>query len=477
MKCARKMNPGTDQINWKYDGNVLEDVLEADTKLMRAIRLQNSELAFILLDSHLFNEISLNDADINGFTAVSLSILYFPGIELLSPLIRKNAKVSGIEDIFGCSPLMLACLKNRTEAAKFLLDVRLKDNQYALGKDDINKVDNSGKHSALTLAIEKGMNDVAKILIERGSSLDIKWQKEEPKSLLICALKRGREDVGETILDRLKKQMIHSSDPHNMDPILEVEKYVNMKNENGETALGLAFRSKYSMCIKLILSCGGNIYQQGKLLPITAEDYKNFLDDQIRIYPENPDLIIFDYSKIIYPTPSQVDKEENMKTKLINLDDSSATCRNLIKWNPIQDELKLIKDLTCLSSGHKALITHPLIKALLITRWKRIEPFWIIYMICKLVFMAQFINIGIGTLGLQAYHCNDTNIKNGRANIQFNTIHNLHKYLFFITGSFGSQVFEEGYGDHCIVFAVLWILFSCVELIQVLFSLKVLIFL
>ena len=47
---------------------------------------------------------------------------------------------------------------------------------------------------------------------------------------------------------------------------------------------------------------------------------------------------------------------------------------------------------------------------------------------------------------------------------------------FVITGSFGSQVFEEGYGDHCIVFAVLWILFSCVELIQILFSLKVLIF-
>ena len=46
---------------------------------------------------------------------------------------------------------------------------------------------------------------------------------------------------------------------------------------------------------------------------------------------------------------------------------------------------------------------------------------------------------------------------------------------FVITGSFGSQVFEEGYGDHCIVFAALWILFSCVELIQILFSLKVLI--
>ena len=153
-------------------------------------------------------------------------------------------------------------------------------------------------------------------------------------------------------------------------PFLLDLKYINeqMINGDGETALVLAVNQNYSECIKLILSNGGKIYDdKEKLLPITAADYKNFLDDQIKIDSSDPNYVIFDYSKITL---------ENM-----------------------EKELQQLHDLTHISRDHKQFITHPLIENLLMMKWRTIEPYWLAYVLMKLFTMLIFIALGVGSSG------------------------------------------------------------------------------
>ena len=141
-----------------------------------------------------------------------------------------------------------------------------------------------------------------------------------------------------------------------------------MINGNGDTALVLAVNQNYSECIKLILSSGGSIYDdKSKLLPITAADYRNFLDDQIKIDSSDPDYIIFDYSKITL--------------------------------NDREKELQLLQDLTHISRDHKQFITHPLIENLLMMKWRTMEPYWLAYVLMKLFTMLIFIALGVGSSG------------------------------------------------------------------------------
>ena len=66
--------------------------------------------------------------------------------------------------------------------------------------------------------------------------------------------------------------------------------------------------------------------------------------------------------------------------------------------------------MTNISPGHNYLIKHPLLEAIIISKWKRIELIWIIYMLLKLSFMGIFITLGVGTLGLQQFSCNVTEL-------------------------------------------------------------------
>ena len=172
-------------------------------------------------------------------------------------------------------------------------------------------------------------------------------------------------------------------DPEKLGPGIEWREHIkSFLNVRENLAMKLAFTNYYSECIKLILSCGGDMYNHGKVMSITPEDYKSFLDDQIKKDPEIKENIIFDYSKLI------------------------SICNNEDR------ELKLILDLTKLSPGHKTLLTHPLIKALLMMEWKRIQLLWLMWMVLKVAFMLLFIAIGVGSVGLQQFNCNTTETVN-----------------------------------------------------------------
>ena len=161
-----------------------------------------------------------------------------------------------------------------------------------------------------------------------------------------------------------------------MELVKNIKKFLGAEDNY---AMELASWANYSECMKLILSYGGDIYRHKNVMQITPQVYKSFLDDQIKMDPSKK-FIVFDYSKLI--------------------------CRDDHK------ELKLIMDLTKLSPGHKTLLTHPLIEALLMMEWKRIQLLWLGYMLLKLTFMLLFFAIGVRKIGLQQFSCNITDNNN-----------------------------------------------------------------
>ena len=462
--CAEKKR-------WKNAGcwHDLKNVIEDDTELMRAIRLQEYELSASILQKCDIE--TLNKKDISGFSALFLSILYLP--RLLMEFIKKGAKLN-ITDSHGRTPLMMACIKRNPEMAKLLMEncdkvtLNMKDNKdctalvhaiqhlpdlipafirkgallhtvdkekrtplmlacrkneevaktllmaqkgkdFLLTKENIDhtcQLIGQGNINALRFAIDNKMEEVAKImLIERDAEFD---NKIGQSTLLVRALETKLPDVAKTILQKVKRQLKDDKMKWKKELLIN---YVNEPTKTNQTALSLASKHNYPACIKLILECGGDLYYeqmerkdqeiardvdgnimlnnfneedkkkvetQKKVVPLSPEDYNNFLDDQIRIDKNDSENIIFDYTKLIT-------SEHNR-------------------------ELKLIEDLTNISPGHNYLIKHPLLEAIIISKWKRIELIWIIYMLLKLSFMGIFITLGVGTLGLQQFSCNVTEL-------------------------------------------------------------------
>ena len=360
------------------DQHDLLNVIKDDTPLMRAIRLRRSEVAFDSLER--ISKEDLKVKDLLGNSALFLAILHLPELELLSTLIRKGITLDQTElDYKGRTPLMIACKKGLTDVAKFLLTAK-RDKEYILSLETIDKIDNSGTENALMLAIDNKLNTITKLLIKRGARFDLKLQGQP--TVLIRALEAKMPDVAEVMLqkglDLAAGNTWLRGNAANKSPSINLVQFVNEKNSlrRSETALGLAFKQNYSECIKLLLSCGANIYNdKGKITPITALDYKNLLDYQIKIDSKNRTKIVFDYSKVT--------SDEKGK------------------------ELKMLADLTEISKDHKKLITHPLIETILMMKWKMVEPVWLGYMILKLLFMVIFMTIGGGGFG--GLHQNDCN--------------------------------------------------------------------
>ena len=136
-------------------------------------------------------------------------------------------------------------------------------------------------------------------------------------------------------------------------------------------------------------------------MPIPAESFKNFLDCQVLKGPDSTDSVVFDYSKLVTGVEElQVEKEDQNQSFAMNKG----------------EELKLIKDLVNISTEHRKLAKHPLIEALVMMKWKKIQVFWYVYMGVKFIFMVMFISLGIGTLGLKQLSCNYTDIDTENGN-------------------------------------------------------------
>ena len=343
------------------------NALMEDSELMRAIRLKDEDIALeILEDKNMKTDIEKRD--LLGFSAVFLAILYLPGIKLLRRLIKKGAKIDYETDT-GKTPLLFSILRKHTEAAKLLLNMK------------------EAKGKSYFLTVENILKTPGKWTAENIQKSPDKWKQD---TVLINALDFQLPEVAKAILLRIdpepaekqKQKDLHIETEKEADFVLKQKQAIKDLKEflgrRDNSAMELASKYDYSECMKLILSYGGDIYRMGKIMQITPQVYKSFLDDQIKTQDQN--YIVFDYSKLI--------------------------CRDDNK------ELKLIMDFTKLSPGHKTLLTHPLIEALLMMEWKRIQLLWLVYMLLKLTFMLLFFAIGVGKIGLQQFNCNNTDTDN-----------------------------------------------------------------
>ena len=73
-----------------------------------------------------------------------------------------------------------------------------KDGNYIVSKEQIDLKNPSRSKNALSISIEKKMNNIAKIIIERGANVDCKLKGQS--TILIRALVNKLPDVAEAII-------------------------------------------------------------------------------------------------------------------------------------------------------------------------------------------------------------------------------------------------------------------------------------
>ena len=133
----------------------LVNIIAEDTKLMRAIRLKEEDLAAKLLDDEeIFKE--KDKEDFLGFSAVFLAILYLPGIKLLQRLIKKGVDVNTLAGR-GKTLLLLAVQRKHTEAANFLLskemEVTYKEKKISTASETEMEMTPEGKNTKTEMEV------------------------------------------------------------------------------------------------------------------------------------------------------------------------------------------------------------------------------------------------------------------------------------------------------------------------------------
>ena len=263
--CARKLNTLNPKCsNCSYE---LKNVLQNDTELMRAIRLQEREIVMNIIKDSGDKGTDLNKSDITGFTPIFMSIHYVPDcFDIVKELIDKGANFC-ITDENGMTPLMLAIQRVSTDVADLFLK------QKSLTLENINQVDNSKKYTAMKLAVDNKMDYIVETLRRQGCN----------HSYLTSATWRYAKDKSECI-------------------------------ENIFTHGGNFFYD-----------------EKGQILPIPAECFKNFLDCQVVKGPDSTDSVVFDYSKLVTGVEElQVEKKDQNQSSAMNKREELKLIKDLV---------------------------------------------------------------------------------------------------------------------------------------------------
>lgn len=134
------------------------------------------------------------------------SILYLPELQLLTTMIKKGKTLDESEvDSRGRTPLMLACEKRLHDVAKFLLTAK-KDRKYIISTEQIDEKNPSKSKNALSISIDKKMDNIARLIIQRGATVDCKLKGQS--TLLIRALENKLPDVAEAIIRKGQEDKI-----------------------------------------------------------------------------------------------------------------------------------------------------------------------------------------------------------------------------------------------------------------------------
>ncbi len=235
-----------------------------NTVLRSAALEGNVEVVKLLLDK---------GADVNAMTHdgnTALRTAAFEGhVEVMKLLLDRGADVNGKSQVF--NPLMAASITGHASIVELLLDKGA----------DVNATD-SQSFTALAYAAMEGFSNIVKILVARGADVNVK-NDDGDTALTLVMSNLGRESS----LDAIKPLMENIADTNArteigdiplIDPVqlsggswyqeqvLEIVQIlldkgaeVNVKNNNGDTALTLATKNNNQEVVNLLLNRGAKL--------------------------------------------------------------------------------------------------------------------------------------------------------------------------------------------------------------------------
>jgi len=422
----------------------------------------------------------------------------------------------------GLTFLMAACKQGLEDLSKKLLNAKTRKEEPVISRAHINLADVSGE-TALTYATEKAMGETCMELTRRGAKCDVVTKlvkSDQPEqgekgtkgkwTPLMRACYRELPELIATLLDEVKhpeittdhinienycgetslEQAIGMRDMLNTKKLLSrgavcgegrtplfVACYyswkegalellsqidggcdngkeivdINAAQYDGKTALEWAISEKLGEVVVELLKRGASLQKEGsiKTLPIQCEDFKAYLDETVTI--DKPDIIW--QSKV----------EEKLVIDYTFLSRES------------KDNSQTLEAILNLSPGHRKLVKHPVIQAFLMVKWGDILPIWATWILVKLVFFLHIITFATLLFGISESH----NFYSKTNSIENNTI----------TATTGNPTKAENNNttNSCprtenfpsiaiailnLTFAALTFLFSTVEALQMVSSLK-----
>jgi len=278
----------------------------------------------------------------NGETSLTKAI-YGKMPDVALHLMKRGAKCDVITHM-KCTPLSLACNQGLTEVAEELLKSS-EEGGPGLSLEHINTVDDHGE-TALTGTISTHMLGVMKKLIDRGAGCGSSCTPLHDACRF--SFKEGALEL------------------------MAQEKYkdINTPGPDGKMPLEWAVMNNLSAVVVELLKHGVSIQNnENELIEIKQEDFQAYLDAIMTI--DKP--------------------EETWKTK----SEEKLVMNYRFLSREGEDQTPVLSSVLNLSTEHKELVKHPLVRAFLMMKWRKMVRIWMIWIFLKLIFFGHLIYFAV----------------------------------------------------------------------------------
>jgi len=265
-------------------------------------------------------------------------------------LMKRGAKCDVINNKKD-TPLSLACRHRLPEVAEELLKEM---EEGFLSLEHINTVDDDGQ-TALSGAITYHMLGVMKKLIDQGAKCRPGYTP------LYDACHFSFNEGALELLARKWHWTQLDTTGYNKD--------INTPGPDGKMPLEWAVRNNLSEVVVELLKKGANIQKNEKeVIEIKQEDFQAYLDESVTI-----DI--------------RGEREAKSEEKLV-LNYSFLTGEG-------EDQTNVLSSVLNLSTEHRELVKHPLVRAFLMMKWRKMVPIWIFWIFLKLFFLVDLVGFAV----------------------------------------------------------------------------------
>ena len=215
----------------------------------------------------LFKALSIEEGE-----KIEFELLFFEGM-LNAPDVFHKEHIEKTREILrrfkrarqfiGSELLLWTIAERHLKAAKHLIET-MDVNVISASSNEVLVSSHWINHTALTLAIERGYIEIAKLLIDKGANINI--QNREGHTALMLASIEGHIEIAKLLIDKGAN--------------------INIQNREGHTALMLASIEGHTEIAKLLIDKGANINIQNR------EDHTALMLASIKSHTEIAKLLI-----------------------------------------------------------------------------------------------------------------------------------------------------------------------------------------